>query len=152
MLILARTAPARAALGRAFEEGGVEKAYRALVLGRPPAPDGLLHLPLGPDPAAPPRQRVDPIGGRPATTRWRTIAGLGLPAGVTAIDLMPVTGRSHQLRVHLAWLGCPILGDRLYGPSAAAGLRLWLHAARIVFPHPCGGHLVTLRSPLCLDH
>ena len=151
LLILARTAPARAALGRAFEAGDVEKAYRALVLGRPPAPDGLIHLPLGPDPAAPPRQRVDPIVGRPATTRWRTIGGLGLPAGVTAVDLMPVTGRSHQLRVHLAWLGCPILGDRLYGPPAAAGLRLWLHATRIVFPHPCGGHPVTLRAPLCLD-
>jgi 23S rRNA-/tRNA-specific pseudouridylate synthase len=90
-------------------------------------------------------------GGRPATTRWRTIGGLGLPAGVTAVDLMPVTGRSHQLRVHLAWLGCPILGDRLYGPPAADGLRLWLHAAQIVFPHPCGGHPVTLRAPLCLD-
>jgi len=150
LLILARTAAARAALGRAFERGLVEKRYRALVIGRPPVSEGLIHLPLGPDRTAPPRQRVDPIIGRPATTRWMTIDGLGLPVGVTALELLPVTGRSHQLRVHLAWLGCPILGDRLYGPPAAGG-RLWLHAAAIAFPHPRGGHAVTLRAPLCLD-
>ena len=151
VLILARTAAARVALGRAFEGGTVVKSYRAFVTGRLPCSQGVIHLPLAPDPIAPPRQRVDPIVGRAATTRFATVGGGGLPNGVTAVDLNPVTGRSHQLRVHLAWLGCPILGDRLYGPPAFTTGRLWLHAARITFPHPRDGCAVTLVAPLCVD-
>lgn len=151
VLILARTSAARATLGRAFEEGGVEKTYRAFVTGRLPTPEGVIHLPLAPDPAAPPRQRVDPILGRAATSRFAGVTSPGLPDGISAVDLMPVTGRSHQLRVHMAWLGCPILGDRLYGPPASASRRLWLHAARISFPHPRDGRPVIVGSPLCTE-
>lgn len=150
LLILARTTRARAALGRAFEGGLVRKSYRALLTGRLPVPEGVIHLPLAPDVAAPPRQRVDPILGRPATSRWRVVNGEGLPDGVTAVDLIPVTGRSHQLRVHMAWLGCPVLGDRLYGAPPSLG-RLWLHAACLTFPHPASGHAVSLRAPLAID-
>ena len=150
VLILARTAQARAALGRAFEGGLVRKSYRALVHGRLPGDEGVVHLPLAPDATAPPRQRVDPIIGRAATSRWITVAGEGLPKGVTAVDLIPVTGRSHQLRVHLAWIGCPIVGDRLYGRVPVVG-RLWLHATRILFPHPWDGHTVSLTAPLVID-
>ncbi len=78
------------------------------------------------------------------------VDGLGLPEGVTAVDLNPVTGRSHQLRVHMAWLGCPILGDRLYGPNSPVG-RLWLHAAQIAFPHPASGQPLSLIAPLAVD-
>ena len=150
VLILARTAEARAALGRAFEGGLVRKSYRALVVGRLPGPEGVVHLPLAADTAAPPRQRVDPILGRAATSRWVMVDGVGLPEGVTAVDLNPVTGRSHQLRVHMAWLGCPVLGDRLYGPDPSVG-RLWLHAAQITFPHPASGQPLSLMAPLAVD-
>lgn len=151
VLILARTAAARTALGRAFEGGRVEKTYRAFVAGRLPTPEGVIHLPLAPDPAAPPRQRVDPILGRAASSRFVRVSSRGLPDGIDAVDLMPLTGRSHQLRVHMAWLGCPILGDRLYGPPASASRRLWLHAARITFPHPRDARPLTVGSPLCTD-
>ena len=152
LLVLARDREARRSLGRAFERGEVEKTYVALVCGRPPTPDGTISQPLAPDPLAPPRQRIDPILGRPATTRWRTIeANLGRP-DVTLLRLEPVTGRSHQLRVHLAWLGCPIVGDPLYGRAARRpGGRMWLHAARLALEHPDDGRRLELLSPLCFD-
>lgn len=151
LLILARSRAARVELGRAFEAGAVEKTYLALVVGCLPGTEGAIHQPLGPDPSAPPRQRIDPIGGRPAATRWRIVPGEGLPAAVTAVELTPITGRSHQLRVHLAWLGCGIVGDRLYARGADSAGRLWLHASRIVFPHPRDGRSVEISAPLCLD-
>ncbi len=146
ILVLARTAAARAALGRAFENGDVRKSYVAIVTGRPPALSGTIHQPLAGDELRPPRQRIDPVLGRPATSRWTTLAA---DSATTLLALEPVTGRSHQLRAHLAWLGCPIVGDRLYcGPAAS---RLWLHAARISFPHPLTQQPLCLGVPLCLD-
>lgn len=151
LLVLARRRDARRALGAAFESGGVEKSYVALVRGAPPEAEGTLCLPLAADPHAPPRHRVDPVLGRPATTRWWTIDGPSPRAGATALRLEPVTGRSHQLRVHLAWLGCPVLGDRLYGgPEAAGEPRMWLHAARLALPHPADGRRRAWNVPLCL--
>ena len=149
LLVLARTAAARAALGRAFESRRVTKRYLAVVSGTLPASGGTVHLPLADDPTRPPAKRVDPILGRRATTRWRVLATRAAATGPEAVvELEPVTGRGHQLRVHLAWLGCPILGDRLYGPRdrAAAG-RLALHAAAVGFPHPADGRPVRLVSP-----
>jgi tRNA pseudouridine32 synthase/23S rRNA pseudouridine746 synthase len=146
LLVLARTSAARAALGRAFESRQVAKRYLAVVAGRPPAAGGTLHLPLADDRARPPAKRVDPILGRRATTRWRVVAGPQAGGDHHLVDLEPVTGRSHQLRVHLAWLGCPILGDRLYGRGAGAAGPLALHAAAIEFPHPTAGRPVRLES------
>jgi tRNA pseudouridine32 synthase/23S rRNA pseudouridine746 synthase len=152
LLLLARSTAARAALGRAFERGLVEKRYLALVHGAPPAPAGLIHLPIAPDPLRPPAQRPCATVGRRATSRWITVSAEGLAEGVTMLELEPVTGRSHQLRVHMAWLGCPVLGDRLYGDAARwQGDRLWLHAARIAFPHPRDGRRMAFLAPLCLD-
>ena len=152
LLLLARSPAARAALGRAFERGQVEKGYVALVRGGPPAPAGLIHLPIAPDPLRPPAQRPCVTVGRRATSRWSTVATGGMADGVTMLELEPVTGRSHQLRVHMAWLGCPVLGDRLYGGAAEGhGERLWLHAARIAFPHPGDGRRMAFVAPLCLD-
>ena len=111
LLVLARSREARSGLGRAFEEGLVEKRYLAVVHGTPPERAGEIHLPLADDVASPPRKRVDPIMGRRAVTRWRALdasAWDGDP--LTLVELEPLTGRSHQLRVHLAWLGCPIVG------------------------------------------
>lgn len=148
LLVLARSPASRSALGRAFEVGLVAKRYWAAVHGTPPEPCGEIHLPLADDALRPPRKRVDPIMGRRAVTKWRT---LGATAGrshvLTLVELEPLTGRSHQLRVHLAWMGCPIVGDRLYGPSDRPGVRLALHASALGLPHPRDGRPLSFSSP-----
>ena len=147
LLVLARTAAARAALGAAFESRQVAKRYLAVVAGRLPAAAGTLHLPLADDPARPPAKRVDPILGRRATTRWRVVAQADAGRRRTLVQLEPVTGRSHQLRAHLKWLGCPILGDRLYGPQGGSDVGpLALHATSIEFSHPLDGRAMRLES------
>ena len=148
LLVLARTAAARAALGRAFESRQVAKRYLAVVTGGPPAAAGAIHLPLADDPDRPPAKRVDPILGRRATTRWWVVAMRRAGDALrTLVELEPVTGRSHQLRAHLAWLGCPIGGDPLYGPRDGAAGRLALHAATLEFPHPDDGRVLRLAAP-----
>lgn len=145
LLVLARTPAARAAVGRAFESRRVAKRYLAMVSGRPPAAAGTVHLPLADDRTRPPAKQVDPILGRRATTRWRVIAPADDGAEWTLVELEPVTGRSHQLRVHLAWLGCPIRGDRLYGPRGMTpDGTLALHAATLELPHPADGRPLRL--------
>jgi 23S rRNA pseudouridine955/2504/2580 synthase len=154
LLVVARTAAAAAALTAAFRRHRVDKLYWALVVGRPPAADGLIDRPLAKQPGA--RQaggwgeRVgDAADGQPARTRYRTVGRAGKVASWLA--LQPLTGRTHQLRVHCALLGTPILGDRKYGgpaacpPGAPAGLML--HAREIRLPHPDGGSLA-LTAPL----
>ena len=154
LLVLARTSAARAALGRAFERGEVAKRYLAVVAGRPPKSQGELHLPLAADPDRPPRQRVDLLLGKRAATRWRLVATVtdgGAATSLLAIE--PLTGRSHQIRVHLAWLGCPIVGDRLYGAAgrtnagSPAEPALALHAARLELPHPSTGTRLAFAAP-----
>jgi tRNA pseudouridine32 synthase/23S rRNA pseudouridine746 synthase len=123
LLLLARSAAARRNLGRAFEERRIGKRYLALTAGRLETADGwhTLHLPLGLDPLQRPRRRVCAITGQSATTRFRVLASGRARDGrdTSLVVLEPVTGRSHQLRAHLAWLGRPILGDPLYGPPPA---------------------------------
>ena len=163
LLVLARSRVARAALGRAFEGSAVSKRYHAVVHGAMPADKGVIHLPLADDPDRPPRKRVDLILGRRATTRWRVCGASVAPSTANApatdvagiaptitdlclVELEPVTGRSHQLRVHLAWLGCPIVGDRLYGHTSLAAVPLALRAVSIEFPHPRTGQKVSLTA------
>lgn len=136
LLVLARSRDMRGLIGRSFEAGLVAKRYLAVVHGRPPADDGELHLPLADDPQRPPRKRVDPILGRRSTTRWQVRERA---AAATLVELEPVTGRSHQLRVHLAWLGCPIVGDRLYGGGDDPAPPLALRATSLALPHPRTG-------------
>jgi len=146
LLMLARNRSARIALGRAFEMGAVTKVYLAIVAGAVPSTTGTLSLPLAADRDRPPRQRVDPILGRPATSRWRVIA---TAADASLVELEPVTGRSHQLRVHLAWLGCPVLGDALYGKQTIDAPRhegLALRAMRLAVPHPRDGRLLVIEA------
>lgn len=150
LLLLARSRDARRAVGRLFETRRVGKRYLALTVGRLEVAEGwhTLHLPLGADPFRRPARRACPVTGQSATTRFRVLAGGRLDDGraTSLVALEPVTGRSHQLRAHMAWLGRPILGDPLYGPPTAprtpaevAGSivrqgRLALHATWIAFP------------------
>lgn len=138
VVVFARDADTQRALNRAFEQRRVGKTYVALAAGRIAADTGEIDLPLAADWPARPRQKVDPEHGRPALTRWRV---LERTATSTRLELTPLTGRSHQLRVHLAALGHPLLGDPLYAPPAveAAAPRLALHAQRLAFIHPRDG-------------
>lgn len=134
-------------LSRQFEMRRVEKAYTALVAGVPGAESGVIDLPMRPDIDNRPVQIVDHERGRPALTRWRVEA---IEPDRTRLRLEPLTGRTHQLRVHCAHMGWPILGDVLYGPqpqTAAAAPRLMLHAAELAFFDPSDGAWVRVVSP-----
>ena len=134
-------------LGRAFAERGVEKRYVAVVAGTMGAEghSGVIELPLARDWPNRPRQKVDRAGGKPSLTRYRVLA-VAPDGSCTRLELEPVTGRSHQLRVHLLALGHPIVGDTLYAPQSPAGERLLLHASELLLPHPAGGPTLHLRS------
>lgn len=154
LLMLARTRAARAALGRSFESGDVVKRYLAVVVGRPPEDRGELRLPLAADPQRPPRQRIDLLLGKRAATRWEFVTATPDDADLLSlVALTPLTGRSHQIRVHLAWLGCPIVGDRLYGgtawPKAGAGepAMLALHAVALEVSHPRTAERLAFTAP-----
>ncbi|MFN2381063.1 MAG: RluA family pseudouridine synthase [Guyparkeria sp.] len=133
LLVLARNARAHSFLSKAFAAREVDKTYEALIDAPLDPAEGLIDLPIGKDHERRPRYRIDPETGRPSQTRYR----LAQPAedGIRVI-LEPITGRSHQLRVHLLALGRPIQGDSLYHPEAHRHARLMLHAAQLVFPDP----------------
>ena len=131
-LVLGRHREALKRLGRLFASGRVEKTYWALTLGAPPEDSGLIDKPLLKLDPRRGRMAVDPAG-QEARSEYRV---LGRSGEIAWLELKPLTGRSHQLRVHLAEIGCPILGDRLYG-AGAAGLQseeLCLLARRISLP------------------
>lgn len=134
LLLFARGAQAQRELSADFAERRVGKRYVAVVAGRLDG-EGLIDLPLGADWPNRPRQQVDVDHGKPSQTRWRVLAHEGPH---TRVALEPLTGRSHQLRVHFAHLGHAILGDTLYAAPdiAAAAPRLLLHASEL----QAGGH------------
>lgn len=134
LLLFARGAQAQRELSADFAERRVEKRYVAIVAGRLDG-EGLIDLPVGADWPNRPRQQVDLASGKPAQTRWRVLTVEGLH---TRVLLQPLTGRTHQLRVHLAHIGHAILGDTLYAAPdiAAAAPRLLLHASEL----QAGGH------------
>jgi 23S rRNA pseudouridine955/2504/2580 synthase len=152
ILVIARSASAAAFLTRAFREKSARKIYWAVVVGRPRLERGRIDLPLAkvPGPGGE-RVRPDSEEGRRAVTYYRVIDSAGAQASWVA--LMPVTGRTHQLRAHCAAIGTPILGDSKYGEAAAhlAGIpgarRLHLHARSLSMPHPLGGKLA-VTAPL----
>jgi tRNA pseudouridine32 synthase/23S rRNA pseudouridine746 synthase len=141
LIVLAREALAHASLSEAFRERQVDKRYEALVHGRPPADEGRIDLPLAVDWPNRPRQVVCHATGKPSLTHYR-VTGEAHVDGVgrlTRVSLAPVTGRTHQLRVHLASLGCPIAGDPFYGVAGDRAPRMMLHACRLALPHPLTG-------------
>ncbi|MFO7582311.1 RluA family pseudouridine synthase [Guyparkeria sp.] len=133
LLVLARNARAHSFLSKAFAARDVDKTYEALIDAPLEPAEGLIDLPIGKDHERRPRYRIDRESGRPSQTRYR----LAEPVEESIrVILEPITGRSHQLRVHLLAQGRPIQGDSLYHPEAHRHTRLMLHAARLVFPDP----------------
>lgn len=134
LMLFARGAVMQRKLSHLFHERRVEKRYIAVVTGVLATADGEIDLPIAADWPRRPLRKID-AAGQPALTRYRVLAQ---EARGCRIELEPVTGRTHQLRVHLAAIGHPILGDALYGDAATAP-RLLLHASALRLAHPASG-------------
>jgi 23S rRNA pseudouridine1911/1915/1917 synthase len=149
--VFARTRAAAAALAAAFRDGTPAKTYLALCARAPAPPEGRIDVPLAKDPARPGLRRADP-GGEPAATRYRTVRE-GPRAAL--VEARPETGRTHQIRVHLAHLGAPILGDARYGGARRVGEvvipRVLLHARRLELVHPGTGRPIAFEAPVPED-
>jgi 23S rRNA pseudouridine1911/1915/1917 synthase len=146
LMIVARNAAALRQLQQQFKARSVEKIYLALVFGQPEAAEGIIDVPLGRDPRF--RQKIAPRpDGKPARTHYRIIEDFGL---YSLLEIGLETGRTHQIRVHLAWLKCPVVGDTVYGRKKnALGLkRQFLHAWKLRFRHPRTGETIQLEAPL----
>ncbi len=171
LVAFARGKAAQRSLSAAFAARSVDKRYVAVVAGCMPARHGAdastvdgwqeIALPLAADWPNRPRQQVDLAAGKPSLTRWRIDGRQERPpiehgtacdaAATTRLALWPVTGRTHQLRVHLLAIGHPIVGDALYGDAIAPGSlhrpsRLLLHATRLDLPHPADGRRIVVES------
>ena len=149
IMVMARGKAMERALSILFQTRQVHKRYVAVVAGQIPQMQGEIDLPLITDWPNRPRQIVSFELGKPSQTRYQVIA-YDAVTDTTRVDLEPLTGRTHQLRVHLQALGHPILGDELYASPAicAQSARLLLHAAAIRFPHPQSGGILTINSPI----
>lgn len=130
ILIIAKTADAAAHLQRQFAQRTAKKTYLAVTDGVPKLAAAKIDLPIGRNPSTPSTFRVDP-NGKPAQTTYRVLAATDNQA---LIELNPTTGRTHQLRVHMAYLNAPILGDRVYGKPNASRLMLHAHQLEITLP------------------
>lgn len=145
VMIFARTKQAQGFLGQEFEKRRAKKTYIARVWGHLTPDEGHVDLPLCADWPNRPRQMVDHVNGRPAQTDWKVI---DRDAETTRVRLFPLTGRSHQLRVHMLAMGCPILGDPIYATGKAREFpRLMLHAESLTLHHPATHQLVTFTAP-----
>ena len=143
LMVMARGAAAQRVLSKAFAARTVNKRYIAVVAGRLQAPTeawGVIDLPIIADWPNRPLRMIDHQVGKPSVTRWRVLEHDEI-ALTTRVELEPVTGRSHQLRLHLRELGYPILGDTLYAPPSIQimAVRLLLHAVALGFEHPVTG-------------
>jgi tRNA pseudouridine32 synthase/23S rRNA pseudouridine746 synthase len=145
IILFARNRQTQTGLGRMFAHGQIRKDYIAWVTGQLRPDSGTVDRPVGrvAPGGLPPRYQVDQCRGKPAQTRWKV---LGRQAERTRVWLRPLTGRSHQLRVHCQCLGHPIVGDPIYGSDC--GDRMLLHACRLRFPHPRDGVMLKLKAPI----
>ena len=144
LIIFARSKAAQGFLGQEFEQRRAQKTYIARVAGVIADEHGQIDLPLAVDWPNRPRQRVDHAKGRAAQTDWQVI---DRSPTETRVRLTPLTGRSHQLRVHMLALGHPVLGDPIYSDDAAAHPRLMLHAETLSLHHPITKARVTYHAP-----
>lgn len=148
LMVLARNVDMHRRLSGMFQDRQVEKHYVAMVEGQLVAPFGEIDLPLISDWPNRPRQKVDQALGKPSLTRYRVL-DRDVDRDITRVQLEPLTGRTHQLRVHLMALGHPILGDGLYASQAARqkAQRLLLHAEFLAFAHPQTGEPLSFSCP-----
>jgi 23S rRNA pseudouridine1911/1915/1917 synthase len=149
LIVVAKTDAAQASLMRQFGERTVEKEYLALVRGDPPSGRGRIEAPVGRDPRDRQRMAVTATG-RPSVTEYEQ---LGSGGGYSLLAVRPLTGRTHQIRAHLAYLGLPIAGDVRYGGGEGPGglRRQFLHAARLGFTRPADDARVRAWSALPED-
>lgn len=158
LMVVAKDDATHRALARQFAERAVEKEYLAVVLGTPSARTGAVETPIGRDPVRRTRMSTRAAGGRAARSRYEVVEALD---GAALLRVRIHTGRTHQIRVHLASLGHPVAGDRTYGgartpPSKRRSSREALnaldrpalHAARLAFDHPATGRRLSFESPL----
>ncbi|CAA2107337.1 RluA family pseudouridine synthase [Variovorax paradoxus] len=150
LVVMARDIAMQRALSAAFAERRVHKRYEAVVDGAMPLRDewSVIDAPLMPDWPRRPLQKID-AEGKPSVTRWKAMSLRPGEPAATHVLLEPLTGRSHQLRVHLLSIGHPILGDALYGDEAlqARAPRLLLHASELGFVHPVTQEALFFRRP-----
>ena len=147
IVVMGRGAKAQRELSVMFQDRRVRKRYHALVDGQwTAAVTGAIELPINVDWPNRPKRKVDHAMGQPSLTRYRVL-DTSVTHAVSRIELEPMTGRTHQLRVHMQAMGHPILGDDFYGTPASCTKadRLMLHACRIELSHPETG------LPLCID-
>ncbi len=149
LIIVAKHDAAQQALQRQFKTRTVRKVYLALVEGRLTPPRGLIEAPIGRDKSNRKRMAVTP-DGRPAVTEYKTVRQF---QDYTLVEVYPRTGRTHQIRVHLAWLKFPLAGDRVYGrrTSTLPLARHFLHAHQLSFQLPSDGRMRTFTAPLPPD-
>lgn len=145
LMVFAKGRDVHRALSMAFEKKAVAKRYEALVWGEVEGDEGMVDLPLIKDWPNRPRHMVDHEKGKPSQTEWRVLARNG---GMTRVSLTPLTGRTHQLRIHMAEMGNGILGDCWYGSEASMGARdrLCLHACELGFTHPVSAVVLRFAS------
>ncbi len=153
-LVVAKNDEAHQALLAQFKDKQVEKIYQALVLGVIKEEQGRVDLPIGRHPVNRRKMAVTARGGREAVTHWRVLERFS--AGYTLLEVRLETGRTHQIRVHLANLGHPLAGDAVYGRQQREAQRFgisrqWLHALRLAFIHPVSGERLEFTAPLWFD-
>ncbi|MEE8330715.1 MAG: RluA family pseudouridine synthase [Acidimicrobiia bacterium] len=144
-MLVAKTAAAHTGLTEALAARRVHRTYTALVVGAFEIPTGTIDAPLGRDPGDPTRFTIT-VDGRQAITHYEAVASY---SGVTLLSVSLETGRTHQIRVHLASIGHPVCGDRVYGSGGGPAVpRIFLHASSLEFAHPLSGREVTARAQL----
>lgn len=146
VLVVAKRVDVLEALQEQFRSREVDKTYLALVHGRLQPPEGIIEVPIGRHPRD--RQRMAPrTEGKYARTRFRAVEFIG---SYTLVEAHPYTGRTHQIRVHLSWLGHPVVGDDVYGRPSDSLLedRHFLHARELSLTHPASGDKLDLQAPL----
>jgi 23S rRNA pseudouridine1911/1915/1917 synthase len=149
LMVVARSAEAHRRLERLVRRRRLERRYLALVCGRPRSRRGTIEAPIGRDRHDPKRQSLDTATPRDAVTHFEVVELLPQHA---LMEVRLETGRTHQIRVHLAAIDLPVAGDPVYGRPGELGLeRQFLHAARLAFPHPMTGDPVETESPLPPD-
>ena len=147
LILIAKNDRAHAAMSEQFKSRSMEKHYRAVAFGHFPEDHGLIDAPIARHPVD--RKRMAVVqGGKPSQTEWRVIESL---RGATYLDVHLLTGRTHQIRVHMQSIGHPLLGDAIYAPNLRMPVRiprLMLHAYSLQFTHPTTGERMELTAPL----